>query len=90
MEEKEEHKATLPLTQSELRMLCCWHTLGFDTDFKARLVAQGCQEDPSMIRTDSPTGSRDSFFLVLSCAADRNIGVVVLLSQPLRTSKREE
>ena len=24
-------------------------------------MVQGCQEDPSMMRMDSPTGSRDSF-----------------------------
>ena len=76
----EEHKATLPLTQGELRMLKSrlsnleiGHALGFLTakepDFKARLVVQSFQEDPSMMRTDSPTGSRGSFFLVLSCAA---------------------
>ena len=74
----EEHKAALPLTQGELRMLKsrfpslsqnCWHPLVLtpkEPDFKTRLVVQGCQEDPSMMRTDSPTGS---FFLVLCCAA---------------------
>ena len=67
----EEHKATLPLTQGELRMLKSrfpnlkivgtrWMTPK-EPDFKARLVVQGCQEDPSMMRTDSPTSSRDSF-----------------------------
>ena len=69
----EEHKATLPLTQGELRMLKSrfpnlkivgtrWVLTPKEPDFKARLVVQGCQEDPSMMRTDSPTGSRDSFF----------------------------
>ena len=79
----EEHKATLPLTQGELRMLNSrfpnLKIVGTrsvltpkEPDFKARLVVQGCQEDPSMMRTDSPTGSRDSFFLVLSCAAQEH------------------
>ena len=79
----EEHKATLPLTQGELRMLKSrfpnlkivgtrWVLTPKEPDFKARLVVQGCQEDPSMMRTDSPTGSRDSFFLVLSCAAQEH------------------
>ena len=83
MEEWEEHKATLPLTQGELRMLRSrfpnlkivgtrWVLTPKEPDFKARLVVQGCQEDPSMMRTDSPTGSRDSFFLVLSCAAQEH------------------
>ena len=69
----EEHKATLPLTQGQLRMLKSrfpnLKIVGTrlvltpkEPDFKARLVVQGCQEDPSMMRTDSPTGSRDSFF----------------------------
>ena len=79
----EEHKATLPLTQGELRMLKSrfpnlkivgtrWVLTPKEPDFKARLVVQDCQEDPSMMRTDSPTGSRDSFFLVLSCAAQEH------------------
>ena len=79
----EKHKATLPLTQGELRMLKSrfpnikivgtrWALTPKEPDFKARLVVQGCQEDPSMMRTDSPTGSRDSFFLVLSCAAQEH------------------
>ena len=46
-----------------------WVLTPKEPDFKARLVVQGCQEYPSMMRTDSPTGSRDSFFLFLSCAA---------------------
>ena len=76
-----EHKATLPFTQGELRMLKSrfpnlkivgtrWVLTPKEPDFKARLVVQGCQEDPSMMRTDSPTGSRDSCFLVLSCATE--------------------
>ena len=80
---EEEHKATLPLTQGELRMLKSrfpnlnivgtrWVLTPKEPDFKARLVVQGFQEDPSMMRTDSPTGSRDSFFLVLSCAAQEH------------------
>ena len=43
-----------------------------EPDFKARLVVQGCQEDPAMMRTDSPSGSCDRFFLVLSCAAQEH------------------
>ena len=80
---REEHKATLPLTQGELRILKSrfpnlkivgtrWVLTPKEPDFKARLVVQGCQEDPSMMHTDSPTGSRDSFFLVLSCAAQEH------------------
>ena len=80
---REKHKATLPLTQGELRMLKSrfpnlkivgtrWVLTTKEPDFKARLVVQGCQEDPSMMRTDSPTGTRDSFFLVLSCAAQEH------------------
>ena len=68
----EEHMATLPLTQGEMRMLKSrfpnlkivgtrWVLTPKEPDFKARLVVQSCQEDPSMMRTDSPTGSRDSF-----------------------------
>ena len=79
----EEHKATLPLTQGELRLLTSrfpnleilgtrWVLTPKEPDFKARLVVQGCQEDPSMMRTKSPTGSRDSLFLVLSCAAQEH------------------
>ena len=79
----EEHKATLPLTQGKLRMLWSrfpqlklvgtrWVLTRKDRDFKARLVVQGCQEDPTTMRTGSPTGSRDSFFLVLSCAAQEH------------------
>ena len=79
----EERKATLPLTQGELRMLKYRFPkvkiVGTrsvltpkEPDFKARLVVQGCQEDPSMMRTDSPTGSRGSFFLVLSCAGEEH------------------
>ena len=52
-----EHKATLPLTQGELRMLKSrfpnlkivgtrWVLTTKEPDFKARLVVQGCQEDP--------------------------------------------
>ena len=79
----EEHKATLPLTQGELRMLkygfpnlnivgTRWVLTPKEPYFKARLVVQGCQEDPSMMRTDAPTASSDSFFLVLSCAAQEH------------------
>ena len=96
----EEHKATLPLTQGELRMLKSrfpnilfvgtrWVLTPKEPDFKARLAVQGCQEDPSMMRTDSSTSSRDSFswsFL----AQHRSIGVVVLLTPHLHTSKQEE
>ena len=78
----EEHKATLPLTQGELRMLKSrfpnlnffgtrWVLTPKEPDFKARLVVQSCQEDPSMMRTDSPTGSRD-MFLVFSFAAQEH------------------
>ena len=49
-----------------------WVLTPKEPDFKARLVVQGCQEDPSMMCADSPTGSRDSFFLVLSCAAQEH------------------
>ena len=80
----EGHKATLPLSQCELRMLkfrfsnlkivsTRWVLTPKESDFKARLVVQGCQEDPSMMRTDSPTGSRDRFFLVLSSAAQEHL-----------------
>ena len=48
-----------------------WVLMPKEPDFKARLVVQGCEEDPSMMR-DSPTGSRDSVFLVLSCAAQEH------------------
>ena len=95
-----EHKTTLPLTQGELRMLKSrfpnlkivgtrWVLTPEEPDFKARLAVQGCQEDPSMMRTDSPTDSRDSFswsFL----AKPRNIGVVVQLTPLLHTCKQEE
>ena len=53
----------------------CWRTWVLtpkEPDFKARLVVQGCQEDPSMVRTDSPTGSRDSVFLFLSFTAQEH------------------
>ena len=60
-----------------------------EPDFKATLVVQGCQEDPSMMFTDSPTGSRDSFFLVLSCAAQEHwscgSGFCILASRRNRT-----
>ena len=80
----EEHKATLPLTQGELRMLKSrfpnfkivgtrWALTPKEPDFKARLAEQRCQEDPSMMRTDSPTSRRDSFFLVLSCTAQEHL-----------------
>ena len=39
-----------------------WVLTPKEPDFKARLVVQGCQEDPPMMRGDSPTGGRDSFF----------------------------
>ena len=97
----EEHKAALPLTQGELRMLKSrfpnlkivgtrWVLTPKEPDFKARLVVQGCQEDPLKMRTDSPTGSRDSSSLVLSCAQHKNIGVVVLQMPLLHTCKQEE
>ena len=35
-------------------------------------MVQGCLEDPAMMRRDSPSDSRDSFFLVLSCAAQEH------------------
>ena len=79
----EEHKSNLPLTQGELRIWksrfpnlkivgTLWGLTPKEPDFKARLGLQGCQEDPSMMRTDSPAGSRDSCFLVLSCAAQEH------------------
>ena len=100
MEEMEEHKATLPLTQGELRMLISrfpnlkivgtrWVLTPKELYFKARLVVQGYQEDSSMMRTDTPTGSRDSFswfFLV----QHKNIGVVVLQMPLLHTCTKEE
>ena len=49
-----------------------WVLTPKEPDFKARLVVQVCQEDPSMMRADSPTDSRDSLFLVLSCAAQEH------------------
>ena len=68
----EEHKATMPLTQGELRMLKSrfpilkivgtrWVLTPKEPDVKASFVVQGCQEDPSMMRTDYPTSTRDSF-----------------------------
>ena len=80
---REEHKATLPLTQGELRTLWSlfpnlnivgtrWVLTSKEPDFKARLVVQGSPEDPTMMRTNSRTSSRDSFFLVLSCAAQEH------------------
>ena len=36
---------------------------------KARLVVQRCQEDKSNLRSDAPTGSRDTFFMTLATAA---------------------
>ena len=41
-------------------------TIQGKSDYKARLVVQGCQEDEGYIRTD---GSRDAFFMTLSAAA---------------------
>ena len=41
-----------------------------------------------MMRTDSPTGSRDSFFLVLSCVA-QIFGVVVPQMPLLHICKQE-
>ena len=35
-------------------------------------MEKGCHEDPPTMRTDFPTSSRDSFFLVLSCAAQEH------------------
>ena len=78
----EEHKATLPLTQGELRMLKSrfpylkivgtrWVLTPKEPDFKARLVVQGCQEDPCMVRTD-PLQVVVTFFLVLSCEAQEH------------------
>ena len=36
---------------------------------KARLAVQGCQEDKSQIRTDTPTGSRDALYHARVAAA---------------------
>eukprot|EP00959_Pyramimonas_sp_CCMP1952_P280521 5863766-Pyramimonas_sp.AAC.1 len=36
---------------------------------EARLVAPGCQEDKSQIRTDAPAGSRGALYLALVAAA---------------------
>ena len=95
-----EHKATLPLTQGELRMLKSRFPnvkiVGTrsvltpkEPDFKARLVVQGCQEDPSMMRTDFPTGVRGSCFLFLSCAAQEHWSC--FLQMPLlHTCKQKE
>ena len=38
-------------------------------DYMARLVVQGCQEGKGYIRTDTPTGSRDAFFMTLAAVA---------------------
>ena len=76
-------RETLPLMQGDLRMLRVsfpelkiagtrWVFTPKEPDYKARLVVQGFQEDPIMMRTDSPTGSGDSFFLVLCCAAQEH------------------
>ena len=58
----EDYKATLPLTQGDLRMMKSrfpnlrivgtpWVLTLKEPDFKARLVVQGCQEDPSRCKT---------------------------------------
>ena len=96
----EEHKATLPLTQGELRMLKSrfpnlkivgtrWVLTSEEPDFKATLAVQGCQEDPSMMRTDSQQAvvTVFSWFLL---AQHKNTGVVVLQMPLLHTCKQEE
>ena len=40
--------------------------------FKARLVVQGCQEEKGTFRRDSPTGSKEAFFLTLAAASQTN------------------
>eukprot|EP00959_Pyramimonas_sp_CCMP1952_P147008 3077015-Pyramimonas_sp.AAC.1 len=42
---------------------------------KARLVAQGCQEDKSQIRADAPAGSRGALYLTLAAAAQKDWGI---------------
>ena len=67
----EEFKATTPLSSSELGQLrhlhpdlriigTRWVLTVKDPSFKAWLVVKGCQEDPTELRCDSPTGSRDA------------------------------
>ena len=84
----DEHKATLPLTQGELRMLKSrfpnLKIVGTrrvltpkEPDFKARLVVQGCQEDPSMMLTDSQQAVV-TVFSWFFLAQHKNIRVVVL------------
>ena len=88
------------LTQGELRMLRSrfpqlkivgtrWVLTPEEPDFKAKLAVQGCQEHPTMMRTDSPTGSRNSFSWSI-LVQHRNIGVAVLLTHPLQTFKQGE
>ena len=95
----EEHKGTLPLTQGDLCMLKSrlpnlkvvgtrWVLTPKEAHFKARLVVQGCQEDPSMMRTDSPTSSRDSFSWFFP-AQHKNIGAAVLQMLLLHICKQE-
>ena len=97
----EEHKATLPLTQSELRMLkyrfpnlknvgTRWVLTPKEPDFMTRLEVHGCLEDPSMMRTESPTDSRDSCLLVFSWATQEHgsCGFVDAASAPLQTGKK--
>ena len=85
----EEHKATLPLTQGELSMLKSRFPNFKIVGTRWVLTPKGCQEDPSMMRTDSPTGSRDSFSW-LFLAQHKNIGVVVLQMPLLHICKQEE
>jgi hypothetical protein len=75
-----EFKATSALTQTQLDEIrrqfptlrivgTRWVLTVKEPDFKARLVVQGCQEDPTELRCDSPTGSRDAFFVCVQAAA---------------------
>ena len=96
----EEHKATLPLTQSELRMLkyrfpnlklvgTHWVLTPKKPDFMTRLEVHGCLEDPSMMRTGLP----QTVVTVVSWSflgQHRNMGVVVLLTPLLHHCKQEK
>ena len=75
----EEFRATTPLSSSELAELrrlypdlritgTRWVLTVKGPDFSARLVVQGRQEDPTELRCDSPTGSRDAFFFCVLAA----------------------
>ena len=53
------------------RWVHTWKSIPDGFIAKSRLVVQGCQENSLDIRSDSPTGSRNSFMLTLAAAAQR-------------------